>query len=169
MVRKHKDNLFEIVIPGGIAILTGKAGMEELEAAIKNKFKKENMEANRIDIELIDLKHQKVLEGKAFIELRNKTLRYKAYLLSEQSKDSDDVSLGTKEVQDEWDIFLKKDDIVAVDLMLSTPEDFDKYWRVTVSCSGRYDDVDFYFKFEEKGRAIKFQKTILSWIFGEEY
>jgi len=168
MVKKHNNGLFSVEVPNGISIITGKAGIEALEEVIRNKFKEENME-NRIDIELIDLKNQKVLEGKGFIELRNKTFRYKGYLLSEQSKDSDDVSLGTKEVQDEWDIFLKKDDIVAVDLMLSTPEDFDKYWRVTVSCSGRYDDVDFYFKFEEKGRAIKFQKTILSWIFGEEY
>jgi len=168
MVRKHKDNLFEIVIPNRIAILTGKAGMEELEAAIKNKFNAENM-GNRIDIELIDMKHQKVLNGKAFIELRDKTFRYKAFLLSEKAKDKEDPSLGTEEVEDEWDCYLKKDQIVAVDIMLGTPDDFEKHWNITVSCSGRYSDIDIYFKFEEKGKAIKLQQAILNWVFGEEY
>lgn len=167
-ISKHKGELFSIDIPKGISIIIGKAGMEALEEAIRNKFKEENME-NRIDIELIDLKNQKVLEGKAFIELRNKTFRYKAYLLSEQPKDHDDLSLGIKEVQDEWDCYLRRDQIVSVDLMLSSPQDFDQYWRVTVSCSGRYDDIDIYFKFEEKSKAIKFQKSILSWVFDEEY
>lgn len=168
MVKKHNNGLFSIEVPNGISIITGKGGMEALEEAIRNKFKEENME-NRIDIELIDLKNQKVLEGKAFIELRDKTFRYKAYLLSEQPKNTEDPSLGIKEVQDEWDCFLRRDDIVAVDLMLSSPEDFDQYWRITVSCYGRYDDIDIYFKFEEKSKAIKFQQTILKWIFGEDY
>lgn len=167
MVRKHKDNLFEIVIPNRIAILTGKAGMEELEIAIKNKF--ETMENVRIEIELISMKHQKVLQGKAFIELRDKTLRYKAFLLSEKAKDKEDPSLGTEEGEDEWDCFLRKDQIVAVDIALGTPDDFDKHWNITVSCSGRYNDLDFYFKFEDKSKAIKFQQTILTWVFGEKY
>jgi len=168
MVKKHNNGLFSVEVHNGISIITGKAGIEALEEVIRNKFKEENME-NRIDIELIDLKNQKVLEGKGFIELRNKTFRYKGYLLSEQPKNTEDPSLGTKEVQDEWDCFLRRDDIVAVDLMLSSPEEFDQYWRVTVSCSGRYDDIDIYFKFEEKSKAIKFQQNILKWIFGEEY
>lgn len=104
MVKKHKDHLYEIGIPGGISILTGKAGMEELTQALRNKCKNQIMETTRIDIELISLKHQKVLDGKAFIELRNKTLRFKAFVVSERPVDTDDLSLGMRECNDEWDI-----------------------------------------------------------------
>lgn len=166
MINKHKDNLFSVDL-SDISILTGKAGIKALEQAIFEKATA--MENKRINIDLIDLKYEKVLDGKAFLELRNRTLRYKAYALSLKPRDREDLSLGEEESKTEWDYFAVKDNIVAVDLILITPEDFEEYWNISISVLGRYDDINIYFKFDKKGEAIKLQQTILSWVFGDGY
>ncbi len=169
MIKKHNNNLFSVEVPNGISIITGKAGIEALEEAIRNKFKEENMESIKIDVELINLKHETVISGKAFIELRNKTLRYKAFFESRKPIDTEDPSLGERDSRDEWDLFIKKDVISGVELTLGTPKDFDEYWIVSIVPDGRGSDLDIYFKFEKKAEAIKLQRDILTWMFGEEY
>jgi hypothetical protein len=163
MVKKHNDNLFSVGIPGGISILTGKEGIKLLEEAIKNKA----ME-NRINIEVIDLKFQKIHKGSAFLEFGQKVLRYRMKFLATQPRDKEDLSLGEVEKEIEWECCAKKEAIVAVDMFLMSPEDFDQYWNVQVSIQGRYEDMDLYFKLKDKPKAMEIQRKIMQWAFGEE-
>lgn len=63
----------------------------------------------------------------------------------------------------------KKEKIVSVDLDLGSPRDFEQHWNIMLHVEGRSTDIDFYFRFEDKGKAIKLQQAILTWVFGEEY
>lgn len=166
MVTKHDNNLFSVEVPGGPSILTGDQGMKDLHNAIIEKSKTYKPTGMRIDIEPISLKYQEITDSREFfIEIDKDVFRWRTSFSTKEPKDKEDPMLGYIEQDYEWDVYVKKSSVVAVEIDLGTPEDFDRHWCVEMAVSGRSADIKLYFKERDKATAMKVFEQLRDWTF----
>lgn len=75
----------------------------------------------KFDIDIIDRPDQKIVsQGKSYVALLDKYLRYHMDFVMESPKDDTDASLGSEDIVIQSDISLKKDHITLVDFFLTS-------------------------------------------------
>jgi len=122
------------------------------------------MEVKRIDIEIIDMKHQETFgPSESFIEIDQNKIRWWTKFSAKEPKDKEDLYLGYTEEEYEWDVIVKRSAIVAVELILGTPEDFEKHWMIEIVVNGRGGDLKLYFKESEKSKAKELFDELVAW------
>lgn len=123
---------------------------------------------DKIYISIIDMKYQKMTDVFcAYIEIHENYLRYRAKFVTDEPKDKEDLMLGEEEYNYEWDVYIKKSSIAAVELELGTPEDYDNHWLLSISPTGRAEDVRIYFNFSDKNKAEELKNKLVNWLFNE--
>lgn len=112
------------------------------------------MTVERIEISHIDLEFEKnMLTQEAYIELHDNYFRYRSVYDSEVPKDSNDLGLGWKDEFHDFDIRIKRENIVSCDKSWNDKKD---YWRIEIEANGYPETLRIFFS---KGNFESMQKA----------
>lgn len=99
-----------------------------------------------IEIKPVNLPQQKIKGSKECqIELHNSYMRYRMEFVAEEPVDRSDESLGWKDVENSFDIWVKKDRICTIEKWRCTNVN---RWKIIISVDGMADDMNIYFRTE---------------------
>jgi hypothetical protein len=117
----------------------------------------------RIEIKHFDLEFEKNIQTtEAFIELHDTYFRYVSIHDSEVPKDKDDVNMGWEEKYHDFDIRVKRENIVSVEKYWNDKHNF---WQLELEANGYPNTVNLYF---EKNNEVLMKEAfdkLCKWIF----